>query len=155
MRRMTFALPLLLAGCRACFSSDPPPPPEVVEAAVKKELAAHPEKVKTLCGVSVPALRDIVVKIEKSQGTRYDVHVEGTPDVDAGVDAGEDEDDDDDAGPLIANKGKALLCAGALVVTLEAVHDDDHHVDWRVKTLEVGAAAKATRRFGKKHHHHH
>src|SRR5437868_3834257 len=64
MRRIMVALSLLLAGCRACTAQNEQPPPDVVEAEVKKELAAHPEKVKTLCGVSVPALRDIIVKIE-------------------------------------------------------------------------------------------
>jgi len=156
MRRTLVALATLLACCRAC-ASDPPPPPDVVESAVKKELTSNPEKVKTLCGVSVPALRDMVVKIEKSEGTRYEVHVEGTADVDGGsdVDAGDD-DDEDDAGPLVVNKGKALLCVGTVILTLEALHHDDHHVEWKVKALEVGAGAKAVKHFGnRKHLHHH
>lgn len=152
MRRAAVVLSLLVAGCRGC-AQDPQPTPGDIEAAVKKELAADPQKVRTLCGFSVAALRDIVVKIEKSEGTRYDVHVEGTADVDGGVDAGEEEEDDD-AGPLIASKGKALLCAGTVALTLEALHHDDHHVEWKVKAFAIGAAAKP-RHFGRKKHHHH
>lgn len=161
MRRAPLvALVLACSACRACTS----PPKEDVEKAAREELAKSPEKLSTICGVRVSALKDMVVSVVKSEWTKHTVHVEGTavPVLDdAGAMVADDDDDDDEEGgthdagakkPIVANPAKAILCVGVVVVTLDSNH---HASELEIESVATAGVVFEKAKHGGHHHHHH
>jgi len=158
--RTAILLSLVLAcsGCRACASA----PKEDVERATREELAKSPEKLSTICGVRVSALKDMVVSVVKSEWMKHTVHVEGTavPILDDAGAMMADDDEDDEGGvpeagakPIVANPAKAILCVGVVVVTMDGNH---HATELEIESVATaGVVFEKAKHSGGHHHHRH
>jgi len=171
VRTVLLLLSVTCTGCRACTSIAKTAPREDVEKVAREELARSPEKLSTICGVRVSALKDMVVSVVKSEWAKHTVHVEGTavPVLDdAGAMIADDDETDDDEGgtieagarkPIVVNPTKAILCVGVVVMTIDPILDEHGNgTGWHATGVEVDSVATAGVAFEKAkhgHHHHH
>jgi hypothetical protein len=190
-RRAALAAAVVLSasGCRGCFCANATKamaktaPEDVVREEAKKQIEASPAKMSTICGVSVSALKDVVVTVVKSEWARHEVKIEGkaVPIAGAPPPADEDDDDDDDASasatgdggkdagkpaarakdagaPVLVDPAKALRCAGVFVMTIDPVLDDHgDRTGWKVTSFEVDSVSTpgVHHRSHRRRHHHH